>query len=138
MSLLNSTSDCIYITPWNNEWDEYRQYEYRTFIHDRKLTAVSQYHWPLAIDHKDITRHAELIVDFITNKIMPKVDWIDSFVADVIVINSERVDLIELNTFGKEQASGSCCFHWLNDYDKMYNGGNDIYVRYTCDDIDIR
>lgn len=35
---------------------------------------------------------------------------------------------IEINSFGKEYASGSALFHWITDYDILYGKKQNIFL----------
>ena len=129
-SISSKNTDNLYINPWREDFIAYGDYEYRVFVDNRKVTAISQYKWMYEVDHSNIILHTNLIINYIDTNVIPKVNWIESYVVDVIVINNEYVDFIELGPFGSDQASGSCCFHWINDCNKLYDGIN-IYVRYV-------
>ena len=128
--------ETLYIIPWNDNWDE--TLEFRVFIHNKRLTCLSQYIWSkdLGWNYDTISNISPSIISFCNNDVIPKVQ-IDSFVVDIIIVpdnndNSKySIQVIELNSFGAELASGSALFHWLNDYDIMYGShSNLIYVRY--------
>ena len=119
MALEDAKSEVLYISPWNESWVMNYNYEYRVFVCKRKISAISQYHWYKIIDHTNLVQHIELIIEFVTN-LIPKIDWVNSYTMDVIVVDNDGVELIELNSFGYLLAAGSCCFHWINDYDILY------------------
>ena len=51
---------------------------------------------------------------------LKKITHIDSYVMDFAILNDDSPYFIELNTFGKEYASGSALFDWITDYDILY------------------
>ena len=132
-------SEKLYIIPWRYDWNE--SCEFRVFVHERKVTALSQYVWMKDcgwnIDNMKIV--APKIVDYCTNLVIPKIIHIDSFVIDVIIVAKTsiitsdtefQVELVELNSFGSNLASGSALFHWINDNDILYGRDNKIVARY--------
>jgi hypothetical protein len=51
---------------------------------------------------------------------------------DFAILNDDTPYFIELNSFGKEYASGSALFDWIQDYSILYGlNGNSIEFRYT-------
>lgn len=127
--------DTLYLVPWQKDWNEGN--EFRVFVYNRKVTAISQYVW-----HKDVGWSqdglkgvAPEILSYCNETIIPKM-MIDSFVVDVIIVSPGdsaefHVELVEFNSFGAELASGAALFHWLNDYDTLYGNGDTVVVRYV-------
>lgn len=145
---------CQYITfnlfPWIDIKDEYR-----IFVHNRKITAISQQdlgtpHMTMAMTDNpfeychDVTN--KIKDEFYTN-IIPWMEHksLNDIVIDMALISkgnttcTDTGDLttytIEFNPFGAEYASGSGLFHWELNHDKLYSGNdsnNQIYFRYTC------
>ena len=58
-----------------------------------------------------------------------------SYVMDFVFTTTNNPYFIEINSFGKEYASGSALFHWLLDTDKLYGENTtkteNIYFRYV-------
>lgn len=138
--IIEKSEDNLYIVPWRDDWNE--NMEFRVFVHDKKITAISQYIWKKYIGFTDIEiiEICRQIIIYCYTEIIPKaVSLIDNFIIDVIYninkCNSIPVELIELNSFGKNLATGSALFHWINDdeilckkYESVEN--SKVYVRY--------
>nr|QYA18847.1 Cdc123 [Clandestinovirus] len=115
------------------------QNEFRCFVYDGKLRAISQYHWMI---------HDKSIVD---NQLAIR-DRIDTFyrlskqyipykdcVMDVILLDDESkfegtfmnlgIYLIEFNCFGGDLVAGSALYHWYHDYDILYKNSNLADIR---------
>ena len=131
----------LYLLPWRNDWNE--NLEFRVFVHNKKVTSISQYVW-----HKDVG-FTEDIMKVLTPKILDFCEYVINkfplfdFVVDIIVVLQDNieicgidqntnlnVELVEFNSFGAELASGSALFHWLNDYNLLYGYTDNVYVRY--------
>lgn len=106
----------LIMIPWNDNIT--KKYEFRMFIVNRKITAISQQFWDqlyqYSTEELDIIEEVLLGVQFI--KHMPYNDC----VADVHVdIENKRCNLIELNPFGAHSGAGSALFNWITDYDLL-------------------
>lgn len=125
-------SRILYIEPWRLDWKE--ENEFRVFVYNKKVTAITQYKWFSNVGWtKDkLSAIIDKIVKF-CHDAANKME-VDSMVIDVIY-NNDDIELVEFNSFGYYLASGSGLFHWLNDYDKLYNTNNIIYIRYIEDDF---
>lgn len=96
--------------------------EFRLFVYDGKLRAISQYQC-----YQKITKYSDPLVqkkiyDMICNwwnkdavALIPYVDC----VIDVVIIDNE-VKIIEINSFGPGLIAGSGLFNWDKDYDIMH------------------
>jgi hypothetical protein len=106
-----------------------KNYEFRVFVYNNKITAVSQQQ--LYQKNKEIMDDNVIIKinDYFENEIKTKITHITNYVIDLCLI--PNVYFIELNSFGKEYASGSALFHWILDEDKLLNLENKIYFRYV-------
>lgn len=118
----------IYLFPWINI-----EAEYRVFVYNEKITCISQQNLYsiYSFDDEVLIKHLKLIYDYfethIKNNLLSKNTTID-----IGIINNNSLPyFIELNSFGKEYASGSGLFHWILDEDKLYSNGKEIYVRIT-------
>jgi hypothetical protein len=101
-----------------------RYSELRGFIHNSKLTALSQYYtseyFPELLENqKEIALKAQEFVEYELGPNMPMphavVDlcWIPSSSS-----NASMFKVIELNPFGR--SSGSALFHWIEDKDVLF------------------
>lgn len=120
--------DKIYLVPWKQNWSVDK--EFRVFVHNRKVTAISQYRWHdfVGWDDDSVAHVGEKILEF-CNYVISKVPF-ENCTIDVTWVD-DKVDLVEFNCFGTELAAGSCCFHWINDHDILYGDGNNVVIRYV-------
>lgn len=129
----------LYLLPWK-EIDSSK--EFRVFVHDNKITAISQQNLYSANsglkDIKEtkreeiITKWCNLILEYFNDVISKRITHIKDYTIDVCLLENDVPYFIETNCFGKEYAAGSSLFHWLIDEDKLYGkDGNVIYFRYT-------
>ncbi|AZL89824.1 division cycle 123 protein [Megavirus baoshan] len=130
----NNQSTKIYFIKYNDKWDSNR--ELRCFVRKKKLTAISQYCWTTCeffcdFSHQELVNLATIINHYIGQKIdiiSAKINTED-VVFDIYLDQDNNLRIIELNSFGYWLASGSALFHWIKDYDKLYNTNNDVYFR---------
>jgi hypothetical protein len=120
-------NQCLIIMPWNDTLN--KDFEFRVFVHRRKLVAFSQQQWydkkSYNDDFIDKAAHAIAALCEQVSECMP----FGSAVLDVWVDTSYLAHLIECNPFGASQASGSSLFHWVNDYDILHGDGTTVYFR---------
>ena len=115
--------------------------EYRIFVCKNKITAISQqnlydkniYLNEFNIEERSniIKKHVSIITDFFNCKIKNSITHTNSYAIDLVIMENDKPYFIEINSFGKEYASGSSLFHWLIDEDKLYGTDDKIYFRYT-------
>ncbi|AGF85714.1 division cycle 123 protein [Moumouvirus goulette] len=124
----------IYFTPYDSKWNSSR--ELRCFIRNNKLIAISQYCWTRCEFFCDFSKDelislADRINKLVNNIIEDLSNRIDTkdMVMDIYLDDNDNLQIIELNSFGYWLASGSALFHWIKDYDKLYNTNGDIYFR---------
>jgi hypothetical protein len=113
--------------------------EYRVFVNNRRVTAISQQSLYNVFERKDEESRAQslqLIVDYFSTVIKERITHCDSYVYDFAILKENIPYFIEINPFGKEYASGSSLFHWLLDEDKLYGTAQDncVFFRYTFTD----
>ena len=81
---------------------------------------------------KLIHKWIHLIIEYFENEVKKKILHIDSYVMDFAILNDLTPYFIELNSFGKEYASGSALFGWIQDESILYGTTeNSIEFRYT-------
>jgi hypothetical protein len=132
----------LYLLPWKT-FNVYK--EYRIFVHNNKITAISQQNlhavnelltaFPEEEDRRYvIERHIKIIWESFQKTITKKITHTQNYCMDAVILKDDSLYFIEINSFGKEYAAGSALFHWLIDEDKLYgNDNNDvIYFRYTA------
>lgn len=120
-------------------------YEFRVFVFENKITAMSQQNIYSILIEEDVGNSdktvfenkiklkLDFIVDYFYSQMIHKINWINCYTFDFAIVNSNPY-FIELNSFGKEYASGSALFHWLLDEKILYNKfetNNVIEFRYT-------
>lgn len=89
--------------------------EYRLFVNDLKLRAISQNDNSIEKEDKSIVYNE--IVDFYKT-MKSKLPYLHTII-DIIKYNGEWI-VLELNPFGAENYSGSGLFNWLYDYNILY------------------
>lgn len=105
-------------------------YEFRCYVHDRKLTAISQYHCYCKFDALQDIDRVEKIRTAIMNyhELVKDAFPVPSYVIDIHVNPDDySCGVIELNPFGSAMSSGSGLFHWERDEDLLY-GRSDLPV----------
>ena len=123
--LNNGGKEQIVLREFNNNlnYDD----EFRAFIYNNKLTAISQYdHYGMynhVIKEKDIIEKA--INDFWLNKVKNRIKFSD-YVIDFGYVNG-NVILIELSPF--LQCTGASCYRWFLHMDELKNGNGKLKVK---------
>jgi len=125
----NDDIECkIYLMTWLEDFDFEK--EFRIFVYKNHITAISQQNlfahnkWLSSKTNEELSKLVNKIVTFFNNNIRDKIK-LDNFVMDLGLIgDDENPYFIEPNSFGKEYASGSSLFCWLNNYDELYNDTN--------------
>ncbi|KAK9823852.1 hypothetical protein WJX72_005938 [[Myrmecia] bisecta] len=128
----------LYLLLWQDSM--FSGNEFRVFVYQRRITAVSQYDhlgdngWG---DCADSTLEAvvdnmqALLADILARSALLGVTLPDNFTMDILCLPQEqfKVEMIELNCFGAQLAAGSCLFHWVHDYDQLHSDGEDVELR---------
>lgn len=119
----------VFILPWNHAIKE--QGEFRVFVCNKRITAISQYniHEDYGLKHKHLSELANTIIDLVKDKVINSITTLPpSFTVDVFVSGDDNLynNIIEVNSFGKELAAGSCLFHWSKDQKQLYGNNNDV------------
>lgn len=144
--VLDESHECddikLYLIPWQ---DIDTDREFRVFIHQNEVTAISQQNCYEVNDtlcllnseerSKKIRKWCDLIEEDFHEKIKPKLTGIDSCVLDIAIIDQEKEEVpypIELNPFGKEYTSGSALFNWVA-HKQILCGGDlkKLFFRYV-------
>lgn len=94
--------------------------EFRCFIREKKLRAISQYHcedfFPeLVAQKEDLLYKIKTFYTELSNRIP-----YEDAVMDVAILD-EKVLIIEFNQFGAETSCGSCLYNWDLDYQILYH-----------------
>jgi hypothetical protein len=124
--------------PWLDIQDEYR-----VFVHNRRVTAISQQ--DLGTPHNVMAQTDELAeyAHQVTEKILAEcsrtvIPWLESTGRDSITLDFAFLGpnmepyVVEFNPFGPEHAAGSSLFHWELNWDKLSAAsGSPVYFRFT-------
>ena len=114
----------VYLVPFDRAVAIER--ELRVFVSDNKVTAMSQYDVFnssvfSSMNDEQLASVARCVDNFHRQQVLPLWDGISSYVMDVeYIAEDNRVQLIELNSFGAELAAASALFHWVRDANKLY------------------
>ena len=92
--------------------------EFRGFVNDGRLTAISQYFWfsqfPQLVEKHDAI--LDSLTSFFETHIRDAIPF-DSYVID-FAIDDEKIYIVELNPFGT--VSGACLYDWNRDHDLLH------------------
>ena len=102
-------------------------YEFRCYVHNRTVTAISQYHCYCRFEALQDLEHVEKIRSAICtfHEETKNSFSVPSYVIDIAVDPEDySCQVIELNPFGKTMSSGSGLFHWERDGDLLYDNLN--------------
>ncbi len=136
----DTTEITLYLCEFKKNLNKNR--EFRVFVKENKITAISQQSLydvndilePLNNIEKNILicKWIDIIKSYYETDIKQKITHIDSYVMDFAILDDDTPYFIELNSFGKEYASGSALFGWIQDYNILYGlCGDVIEFRYT-------
>eukprot|EP01084_Bolivina_argentea_P190666 327577_1 len=133
----------LWLIPWRN--DIKSKNEFRCFVRENKLRAISQYVWYKDcgwINKQNILNKMCVDVQMLANRITQHIGH-DQYVLDIHVLFDKdneqeyKIEMIECNSFGAQLAAGAGCFHWIKDYNQLYGlreYENQIEVRIVCKD----
>ena len=154
---LNEVLDCekmkdnktnvIKLHDWNNhivlrQWSQRLDpsMEFRCFVYQSKLTAITQYDYYCKYYHLQnenvIEQIKNTIIQYWKDKIQPLLDpypeKFTNYVIDIGLIENQSTNkydciIIEMNPFGT--TSGGSLFHWIDDNDRLRGNGNDVEIR---------
>jgi hypothetical protein len=121
--------------------------EFRCFVCNDKLRAISQYHYDIYIDEFQNKEKQTEILERITKffKLINGFIPYHSYVFDVVIWDDNKVNsynecglfLIEINCFGGESPCGASLFNWIRDYDILYNSDETV-LRVCTEKSDIQ
>lgn len=131
---LKRSDRTLYFVKYEMDWDIAR--EFRVFIYQRRVTAISQYSTYnegilSRCNDTDVINISKKLCQQLENTVNRVCDHIgtDNIVADVYLKPDGIIKIIEFNSFGYWLAAGSALFHWLNDKNKLYNTEGNVYIR---------
>lgn len=108
-------STSIILREWNNKIRQ--EFEFRAFVNDGKLTAISQYNHYCKFDWSHINLEdikTRIIAAFL--KVHPHVG-LNNYIID-FAVTADEVYVIELNPFDK--TTGACMYNWQVDSDLLH------------------
>lgn len=105
------------------------EFEYRIFLHNKKITAISQQQLNKIIPNINSEDNLNLIVNYFQEHVQNIINQ-DSYTYDFAILKDKTPYFIEPNCFGKEYPAGSALFHWIIDQNILYGKYNKIYFRY--------
>mmetsp|Transcript_9499 Transcript_9499/g.10498 ORF Transcript_9499/g.10498 Transcript_9499/m.10498 type:complete len:378 (-) Transcript_9499:58-1191(-) len=115
-------STCIVLRAWDDVLVEHPEREFRGFVCNNKLNALSQYDY-LTCYESLVTKkdHLQQVVKSAFEKHFKQaLSNHENYVIDFYVDNNDNVYIIELNSF--ESWTGGCLFSWSKDIDVIVNG----------------
>jgi hypothetical protein len=104
----------LIIVPWNDHMS--KRHEFRLFMKDRKLTAVSQQEWSSYFGYTD-TELATIVESLNNISFLNELPYCNAVVDVWIDIVNKKCCLIKCNPYGLSSSSESRLFHWVNDKD---------------------
>jgi hypothetical protein len=111
--------------------DIHHEYEFRCYVHEHQLTAISQYYCYDVFDVLQDEAHIREIVDSIMDFHKKSTDQIGypSYVIDLLYNKEKKqISVIECNPHGSYMSSGSALFNWETDHDILY--GTNTHTQY--------
>jgi hypothetical protein len=134
-----SDTECpLYFMKWIPEMNT--DLEFRLFIHNNKITAISQqfiFQKNVCLGRQGRISLRSMIFQccqFYEESIRDKLLYLGGdYTIDMVFLddNKSLPYFIEPNCFGKEYAAGSALFHWLNDEKQLYGKCEQVEFRYV-------
>lgn len=130
----------LYLIPWQQITTDR---EFRVFVHNDRVTAVSQQHLYrtnelLASQGSDdkrvqlITSWLQQIITYHSDILCKKLPDMHSYCMDLAILDDGTLFFIEPNCFGAEYAAGSSLYHWIHDKVMLYGTTTTrVFFRYT-------
>ncbi|CAF3808939.1 unnamed protein product [Rotaria sp. Silwood1] len=139
---LHNWNNNIIVREWNNSLDP--SMEFRCFVYQLNLTAISQYNYYCKYYHLQndaiIQKIKITIIKYWQEKIQPLLDpWPEkysNYVIDIGLIENKSTNkydciVIEMNPF--ETTTHPCLFDWTKDNNQLRGQGNEIEIRVQLD-----
>lgn len=125
----------VYLIPWNKFIPENKKYEFRTFVFNGKITAISSYYTSSIFENTfDVDnmykKCMELFNDFSKKYSISSIDKKkpNNYGLDMFLMTGHEC-IIEVNPFGIDACMGSALFNWEKDYDQLYGKNKEIEIR---------
>jgi hypothetical protein len=139
---LHNWNNNIIIREWNDLLDP--SMEFRCFVYQSNLTAISQYDYYCKYYHLQneavVQQIKTTIIKYWKEKIQPLLDPFpekySNYIIDIGLIENKLTNeydciVIEMNPFGT--TTGGSLFHWTEDNDQLKGQGNDVEIRVQSD-----
>ena len=110
--------------------------EFRAFVYNYKLTAITQYDQYIKFEHiiKNKDKYEKMINDYWSKNIKDLIKT-PNYSIDFAIINDNEVIVIEMSPFMR--STGPCCLRWEIDSEEMMNGNGKLKVNENdYEDID--
>jgi hypothetical protein len=114
-------TSCIILKPWNSEIS--KNTEFRVFVEDKRLIAISQQAWSVSMDEKPVLTH---LIEKL-NKLIETIPYSDA-VLD-IHYKAEILTLLEINPGCRFHGAGSSLFTWQEIDNVKKTHGEQIPVK---------
>eukprot|EP01089_Gocevia_fonbrunei_P008182 TRINITY_DN19853_c0_g1_i1.p1 TRINITY_DN19853_c0_g1~~TRINITY_DN19853_c0_g1_i1.p1 ORF type:complete len:437 (+),score=59.04 TRINITY_DN19853_c0_g1_i1:118-1428(+) len=116
----SSGTIALILREWMNQIPQ--DHEFRCYVHNKQLNAISQYHCYYRFEALQNVEHAEKIKETIVKYHDQIKDYLPfpSYVIDVVVLEDYVCQVIELNPFGADMSSGAALFNWEKDHKLLY------------------
>jgi hypothetical protein len=132
-SALAADNRCLYFLDFDFRWN--KQCEYRVFVNNGRLTAISQYSTEELISEEFKIRNWKQVIDWLENDVINRalnVLETRNFTIDIYINEKEnKKEIIEFNSFGYWLAANGCLFNWTKDRDILYGkkDPNLVFIR---------
>ena len=133
-SFKTQEKEYIILKKWDSKFVDREKWEFRVFVHNSKVTAISQYHWFTPFDWSDMDNDKWLELLEKIKQFYEKHNKFADCGMDTYVNESGEVELVEFNSFGMELASGSALFEWDKDRDVLYGLTDKVEIRIYAKD----
>jgi hypothetical protein len=121
-SALASDNRCLYFLDFDIKWN--KQCEYRVFVYNGQLTAISQYSTEESISEEMKIKNWKEVIHWLENDIIkPALNVLETrnFTIDIYLKEDENIKkIIEFNSFGYWLAANGCLFNWTTDREILY------------------
>ena len=110
--------------------------EFRAFIYNNELTAITQYDYYIKFEHiiKNKDKYQQMINDY-WNKNIKNIIKTPNYSIDFAILNNNQVIAIEMSPFMKSTGPG--CLNWEVDHEEMMYGNGNLKINENdYEDID--
>ena len=109
--------------------------EFRCFVYDGNVTAISQYHSSTGyrFDKDTVRKYGQLILDFWKNEVKDKLvngTGVSDWTVDIGFLENGQPNIVELNGFGAYLVTGAAQYCWEIDYDLIHRTDGKCTIRH--------